>query len=557
MRRLPQTALALGCAALVAAWFLIRNCSAPSPVREASPPRSVGTDAPASTASPSLGRPASAPSARAPATTSGPESPPTEQQAEEQTLVHGTLLEADGIPIDKPDGWVSFVSETGDRYEAEIPRGRNTYAVHGLPLGDYDIQATVIGYRTLEERFKLERAHPQVEKDLRFARATILSVFVHAPDGRNLADVVMETIHPPPAMPDLTTLPRLVPVATRASPGAWIPEVIGSANNFFGVGRFMQYGALARKRKEGSIGILIVDVEPPVYASLVDCHAVLQSQRVDPGADEVDFVIAADALAANASTITMRVLDAVTREPVPQAHAWVSGGNEGGGGHADADGRIVAQRCPPGRLRLEVGADGYETFLRSVQLDPGKTIDVGDILIGKRLELSFRVLDPQGQPHHAYFFIGLVDPNTMKVEIDPLGGSWSDESGVLKLSSLGRRLYVLRTSPTDPRNGDPVSGNVLIDLRAGILPPSQEIRLQRASRLVLRADSPLSASEGFRVIDEQGFEIVADRLWGSAPVPLSLPQGRYRVDLLGRDGDVVVTRSVELRSDTATCELRR
>jgi hypothetical protein len=333
--------------------------------------------------------------------------------------------------------------------------------------------------------------------------------------------------------------------------------VIGSANNHFGVGQFLQYGRLARDRKEGSIGILIVDADLPVYANLVDCHAVLKSQLVAPGDDEVDFVIAPDAIHTNAAKFTLRVLDAVTKAPIQDAWASLSGGTRGGGGQADIEGRITAMDCEPGFFHMRVGAEGYETALQGVQLAPAKTTDLGEILLGSALKLRFHVLGPDGKPCLACFRLGVVDPRSMSIEMDESEGWFSSEEGELELPPLGRKLYVLRTSVGHPQQDELLAENMLIDLRSGVVPRTQEIRMQRGSRVVFLADTSESDGLRFRVIDQQGLEIVAEQFWGSAPLPRSLPQGRYRVELLGGDGVNIRSRSIDLGPDPVTCDLRR
>ena len=558
MSRQLKTLLVLGCVAFITLWLLTHRSPSPSPTLEASSGRTRSADMPASQRSPEQSGDDVAPSNREPlSASSNPADVLAESPVETETLVQGTLLGAEGKPIANPESaWVSFVGIDGNRFEVDMPRRQNTYSIQRLPFGQYSIQARVDGYRTLDETFRLERAHPQVKKDLQFVDSTVLSVFVHSPDGRNLCDVVMERVRPPPGIPDLTTLPLLIPIATRTNPGAWIPEVIGSANNFFGVGHFMQYGSFSRQRKDGSVGVLIVDIDLPVYASLVDCHSVLRTQRVDPGADEVDFVIPADAMTANAAALTLRVLDVSTKAPVSRASASLTGGTGGCGGRADSEGRITASGCRPGFFHMFVCAEGYESLMMGVRLDAAKTTELGEILLGRGIKLQLRVLSPDEKPCQTVFGLGVVDPATSKIEMDQSNGWFSNEQGELELPALGRRLYVLRTRMGDPQRDEPVSGNVLIDLRAGVLPPTQEIHLQRGSRLTLRANAPGAEEASFRVMDRQGLEVVTDRFFGSAPALLLLPKGSYQVSLIDPGGDVVTTKSVELGAEPMTCDLR-
>ena len=482
----------------------------------------------------------------------------------QDTLVFGSMFgdSQSGSEKLKPD-WVIFTDASGRRTEASVESDA-TYSVSKLALGKYWISARNWGWRTLEEPFELEAEHPRVRHDLHLRAAPVLSVFVRAPDGSNLEPVVMEHLSRPNPGLGPTTIPKLIPVATREHPGAWIPEVIGSANNIFGVGVFLQYSKVAEQRKEGSIGVLVVDEELPVYASLVEGHAVLATERVEPGADEVVFVIAPDAREMNFATLKMRVLDAETRVPLAHASCRLTGGPNERGGQSDSNGVMLVRACEPGQLHMSLQAEGHEMLTCPVELRPRKTTDLGEILLAKGLDAEFRVFATDGSPCKAYFELGALDPTTLAVDFERDSRSWdSDENGILKVPSLGRRVYVLRTADTEagfdtiPAGRKSVSGNLVIDMRAGILPVNRDIHLKRASLLLLNYKGPYSGGPRFRVLDGQGIELVASRLYGSAPLGLTLPPDNYRVEVLDQDGSVLVTKSVTLGIETVSVELSR
>lgn len=489
---------------------------------------------------------------------------PTVPASGYDTYVSGALLDQNGEPIRNADSWVSFTDANGRAHVAS-QRNLGGYALRGIPFGSYWISARTAGHRSLEEPFELDPARPYVEHDLHFRSATVLSVFVRDPDGRNLHDTVTRKLSSPALGFDgLTTMPLLIPVATRESPGAWIFEVEGSANNRFGVGQFFQYGPLAAQRKEGSIGVVVLDVDLPVYVSLVQHHAVLQSRSVEAGAEEVEFVIPADALTANLGTLTMRLLDSVTREPLTRPTVLMAGGGGDFGARGGSDGVLTIRNCTPGSLILELDAEGHERLVRRVEVAPGRTTDLGDILLDPSIALHLHVFDGDGQPCSAVFELLTLDPGSAQPgDPDASQDVMSNEEGEVLPLHLGRRSYVLRTtnhgaeSGRNPNEVTWVSGNVSIDLRGGAGPVDRDVRLRSASSLVLRAPGYWSDGLRYRVTDARGLPLVTGRFHGGAARALALPEGTYRVELLDVQGPSLSTRSVTLGPSIVSIDLSR
>lgn len=553
------TRLALFGILCIALGFLLgrlrsRDPGAERAVAAATPAHPVPAEAPRA----ELSEP-SPPVERAAAPASAPVSLPASPSAvaaAASTIVHGSLLDTAGTVIrGREHAGVSFYDSTGRRSTADA--GDGTYAISGLSPDSYVISARAEGYRGADETLDLLPGQAMVRKDLTLSPAVTLKIRVHTPDGRNLRDVQMER---KASMGERV----LVPVATREPPGSRFDEIGGALNNPFGVGHFWNNGPRFDELPSGYFGILVLDVDPPVYASLVHYHSVLETKRVEPGQDEVTFVVSPEDLAAHVATIRVKVVDADTQRPIEGARLLLMGGTYFGadGPSTDASGIATIEKREPGRFDARISAKGYEGFRRSIVADPGVVTDLGVVALEGEIGVEARVVDGQGSPVSAEFNLGVVDPVTREIDLERQTAYRADGSGVLKLAGLGRRLYVLRTRNHEggsDREGAAttwVSGNVLLDTRGGPV-VGLVIRLQPAALLVLRVTGEPAYGLRFRVTDPEGWVLVSSRFYGSAPRRLKLPSGTYRVALLDSQGKDLTEREVTLGTEMVKVDLSR
>ncbi len=99
---------------------------------------------------------------------------------------------------------------------------------------------------------------------------------------------------------------------------------------------------------------------------------------VEPGAN----VMAEISLKPGAA-VSGRVLAADTREPLQNATIGAKPSN-GAYSRTSADGRFRLDKLAPGPLTLSVWAQGYRPEQRPLTLSPGKTEELGDILLPKQ-----------------------------------------------------------------------------------------------------------------------------------------------------------------------------
>ena len=501
---------------------------------------------------PDAGAPERAPLAGLPAA----EAPAVEATAAPlpETRIFGALLDPALEPI--RGVWyagVSITDQAGVRSYADTDQAGG-YSFSSLAFGSYWLTAGAEGFRGQSAAIELSPDAPVVRKDFILRDSVMLRIRLVTPEGGDVFDALREMKAPSGAS-------VIVPVATTESPGPRFNEVFGSLNNPFGVGHFWNYGPRVDKLPPGYMGILVLDGDLPVWVSLVHYHNVLESQRVEPGQEEIVFVVSPDALIAGLATVQVQVLDAESGLPVPGAKVSL----QGHGGYerdvsSDAEGTAILKDRMPGLFELNVRADGFEKFRLPVDALPGVVTDLGVVELEKEVTIQGFVLDGDGQPLALEFTMGLVDAADGSIRWLRNDTFKSKDDGSFQMRGLGRHEYVIRSSNQAALNPDNspgivwVSGIVRCDTRSGSL-SAFDIRLRPASSLVLQVADGRGDGMRFRVLEESGRELLASRFYGSGPRPMSLPTGEYRVLLLDSSGQVLSERSLTLGSGTVYLEL--
>ncbi len=470
--------------------------------------------------------------------------------------VSGALLDASHAPIlGAASAEVSLVDHAGRRFTADA-RVDGTFSLQTLAFGTYWVTASADGYHTLEEAIELCPERPSMRKDFTLQQANELRIRVTTPSGRSLLDALQEAGAPIGAL-------RILPVATREHPGARMAEVVGNRNDRFGAGRFLDHGPKMEELGPGRIGVLLLDCDLPVWVSLLHHQVVLQSKRVGGSREEVNFVVSPDELIADLATIRLSVIAAATGLPIAGARVTLVGGAYFDVGVAtDPLGLATIEGREPGVVDLHVCAAGFERSRSVVDARPGATVDLEPIALEPEVVIEGRVLDADDQPVAATFTLGILDPVDHRIGAAPQASFKSGGDGRFRVRGLGRREYVIRTCDRDGDGGSGwkdapwVCGNQVVDLRAGSC-NSLDLHLVRASRLVIRVDGEVAEALRFRVIDEEGLEVVTGVPHGSCPRPLDLPAGLYRVSLLDPQGAVLCERSVTLESEAVALDLFR
>jgi RNA polymerase sigma-70 factor (ECF subfamily) len=479
-------------------------------------------------------------------------------ESRQDTLLYGTLLDADG----KPAGAQAFLvlTDSGARGREGKLEPDGTFAFRSIPFGRYWALYGGDGFVTTEQELEVKPEQPQSRRDFTLQRARAIKVHATTPGGEALEAALMK-------VENRRWWAMLVPVATEARPQLWLPDVRGtSSGSRFGIGRFRDEGPRMKTLSIGGLGILELDHEPPAFASLVLYQRVLQTREIQRGDEEVNFVLSAGEVLASLATVRLRVLDRDTRAPIAAARVMLEDGLEDSRETtSDPTGLAVFEPWYPGEYQLRVTAEGHECAVQRVLAEAGTTTDAGVVALPPEAPFEAEVVGPDGSLCSGSFHVGVLDPSTNVISYWKQGCSdafYGTDSGVLRIRGLGRRIYVLRTGShsffgEQDRREELVSGNVVVDLRSGTAPAGFKIRLRPASQLLIRAKDASSGGLRFRVEDEAGLEVAVGQLDRSAPRSLSESEGVYRVQLLDRAGSVLTTRTVTLASEPVTLELAR
>lgn len=438
-------------------------------------------------------------------------------------LVVGTVRSADGGPVES--GLVTLQSETGRRHRASIGP-HSAYAVTGLGPGAWLLHCDAAGFRDLSRAITVEPGEEITRHDLVLEPAVQLKIKFLSAAGEPLPMGV------PPGLRQYDA--RLMAVATIDPPGRELPETLSRDLDDYGIGQYLGNEFFFQHAEDlvppGYTGILTLQEPLPAYVSAVFRHLVLETRLVPPGAEEVVFQLEEDAIASRLASARIRVVDAVTSEPVAGASVCLNhGSRHGGGRRSGEDGVAVLEQVLPGPLRLEVGSKGYEVIHRLVRLEAGRETDLGTLTLARSCRISGRVVDQEGNPQQvslSWLPLHRFDPALWPAAFEH--GHWTSQpDGLFELTGVGRGTILVLISPyedqwalepflVDTSNGD--AEGVILELRPG-QPVGVDFAVSRPG------------SYQWTLSDAQGRPLVWGALTRSRRTGLRLAGGTYAIEI--------------------------
>lgn len=462
------------------------------------------------------------------------------------TSVWGSVRDVAGAPIGGvAKAQVRFVDRSGRLRTCDVAND-GEFALKALALGPHWVTVTAEGYQAENISIDLSADRPRQRLDLTLQNAVQLRVQITTPDGTNLHD--------------LKAARHLVPVATREPLETRYGDVHAATPL---VGRFQERHSRSEVLPLKYVGVLVMDDDQPAWVSLLRESVVVQTRRVEPGQNEVAFVLEPDDLFSRSSAIRVRVLDARTGLSLHRARVRISGAGDlerevitDEHGFAAVEGRVASS------YELLIRARTYADLRLSVDVLQAGVTDVGTIALEPEVTVAGLILDVDGRPRSTTFSLGFVDPMDRSLRWSSRASIHSSPDGSFFIRGLGRREYVIRTSDDDREPGADwkgiatVSGNVVLDTRAGSI-AGLEVRVRPASRLVLHASASTGGASSFRVVDARGLQVAEGFLLGAEPRALELPPGAYRVSSFTTEDKLLADQTVELGSDDVTLDLAR
>jgi hypothetical protein len=286
---------------------------------------------------------------------------------------------------------------------------------------------------------------------------------------------------------------------------------------------------------------------------------VLATQRVDTPVEEVTFTIGLDQLKSLLAGLTFRVLDGDTEAPATEA--WVSlrtAQSMERAIHPDADGRVNFENRVPGLYEADVFMHDRVFQSVSAELQPGRVLDLGKILLAHGVAIRGRCVDSQGIARKVVpGLTQLADPSVFPREPANMIfiGDADGDDGRFWVKNLPAGRYLVQiTDPGQSFHMEVEKGWMIVptvvDTRQG---PVEDLVLvvHRPSALVLRSISDAVDGMVYEALTLDGVSAAKGSIRGSAAEKVELAPGPYTLRLT-RSGALVREVPFTLGADTLT-----
>lgn len=442
-------------------------------------------------------------------------------------VVRGRITTTDGSPA--PEEF-SIGFRRGAHFRAGVEVG-DRYAVAALEPGTWQLRATADAFAVLEEDHELG-SEPVQTIDVALEPAHVVKVFVTTADDSPLRESE--------AVRDLGLHWGLQVVATERPLAGDLSPTDNVSVGDIGIGRYRSARDPGGRPGPGDPdGELWLDRPPPANAALLLRHVVLAQQPIAVGQRELRFVVDTDELRGRFGTVTLRLVDGATGQPIAGGTVRFSTAQGGGSfGKADGEGRVVVERVLPGLASLEIYATKEREGLWDlVRVPAGGTVDLGDVVLHPQVEVRGRLVDAAGQPV-ADGRVQWTNLETMDFprELVNRRSASPNGDGEFQIWGAGPHRYVVIARDPDGR-----MGYAVVDARAGA-PPPVEIELVEPASVAVELTSV--GFEGFvaTIRDAEGVPVAASNMEPRFPThTLRVPPGSYTLEVHGR-GDRLVKR---------------
>jgi len=468
-----------------------------------------------------------------------------------QCVLYGSVLDAEGHAIVPWKPYVSLTDASGARVNTTASEDGH-YSLAGVAPGPWTLHAGATGYRDQVAPLALTAAEPLRRRDLVMEKAVQLPVRVVTPSGEVLRDALKARGENP-----WRDGGRPFVVATLEAPGPTIQGALHGGADRIGAGSFWEYGPLAETAGPEYAGVLVLDADLPAFVSLTLGARVLETRRVEPGTQELCFVVDPDALLAQRSSVRVRFVAADTGAPL-KAELEVEPMNTFFG--ASPDGQYP---LPPGEHRLSFRAKGYASFTRAITLSAGEQLDLGDVVLPLELTLDGHLLDADGKPVVGRVALGRVDEQGRASFKDDYAYD-TDESGYYKVSGLVPGRYLLRTMGDDeivfPGRKDPptvwVCGNTPVSTLGGSV-TGFDLHLVKAGILVLKGAETLPPGSRCKVLDANGDLLRSQGFYPGFVPRFALPPGAYTLVVCDKDWHELARHALEVGAGVSELDVGR
>jgi hypothetical protein len=255
--------------------------------------------------------------------------------------------------------------------------------------------------------------------------------------------------------------------------------------------------------------------------------------------DELVFRLSTDAVRARLGTVRLRLVDEQSGEPLTDGTASLTD-RQGAGGERRiaADGAVEFVEQAPGIRELRVRSRDHAVLSRRVRVEPGITLELGDIAVSRLATVAGRVVDENGAGVATSLTAFPVDRIGMVQDVETNWVSRSAADGSFELSAPQARIAVVVTG------GEWGSRPILVDASSGRV-EAIEIPVVRGVEVRFRPADDALADARFTLATGAGLPFRSQRLGSSLPFAQRIAPGTYQI-WLGWDEHVVERLTVAI-----------
>ncbi|MBI5852814.1 MAG: carboxypeptidase regulatory-like domain-containing protein [Planctomycetes bacterium] len=455
------------------------------------------------------------------------------------TSARGIRLSSGGVALRRSD-----LAGASAPLRLPIRSGPTDYAFPGLALGRYELSVSSLGHRPATREIEITEDLASLRVDITLAPTWDLRVLMVTPDGVPLQEALRKQRDAQPGLfwPIVDALATLAPLSSP------IPNVTERMPQFglgqWNGGREQIFDNRPRLPKRYA-GTIELPVDVPVYVSAVLRSAVLATERVEAGQEEVRLVIAVDDVRRSFGRVRVRLIDGASGAPAKGARVSLVDSQSGSSGvQVDGEGRVELS-APPGVLQLEVLAADSALPPWSIELSPGQFVDLGDLPLGIPREVAIRIEGiPAGERAGFSYKSREAPPHpALKAHYEYAS---VDQAGLAKPKLVAGRYTLLATAGRTMATLD-------FDTRAlGDAPLVVALQPGAVLRIV---PPPLERAVSLTITDERGVIAWRRAINWTQPTDVTLRPGRYDAAILRPDG-AIEHRTLELGLAGAEIDLR-
>ena len=471
---------------------------------------------------------------------SGGTAPP--DQAPDEFLVRGRIRFPVGEPLQPVGDW--FWPALSGRVRAVDSSGAEkidwieedgSFEIDDLEPGTWVI-VTELEFGRAEAIIHLTDVAPEATVELVLDRSVAVALRVRFP--RAAGDVApghrgstIVVAHQPADGGRRSSLASLETVAMATLPGNWCPSADELAGTLF-----------LRRDEELTLSLFVNEL-------WIACRTR------EPGQSRVEWKLTPQEWPPNSSRLEVTVIDGETGAPL--AMEVKTPGWRGKRLESTQFGTNIFEQVPAGWREVEVGEGRYEKVNRSIWVGPGETVRE-TMVLHRGVIIAGTVTGPKGRFWSTTLGAWRVDPERGRVDPRTLRTTWCRTGRGFAFPSMSPGTYLIRALYEDESfhysTGDERYSSPFVEVEALSDRKDVRIELVLVSTLVLARTQLVDGPLSWRLEDPEGRQVRQGQLTSSAPLPVSLAVGSYRLVVEGGEQEAR-TWSLELGTETQRIEL--